>query len=227
MDTSRFGRCIFLQFILIYYHYGVRSCTVTVNQKEYSEALLGQTANVSCQYTASDCPAKEKIVWFRYLASTHEELYSKSRFEMYNTESNTLLRIEKIAVQDSGIYICGIAFPGSNALKSTGRGTMLIIRDKRDGMVTPTNTALIVLCTLLFIYCVAVFSYYSYKTKCRICKSLRNKRGFTKDANKTYRTRSVFQAIAAEYHKRYDRKVKKQNQVIEDDRIYQNTQDLQ
>ncbi|KAM4024119.1 immunoglobulin superfamily member 6 [Anomaloglossus baeobatrachus] len=231
MDRSNLAGCVFLQFILTYCHCGVRSCTVKVDQKEFSEVLLEQkTVNVSCEYKASNCPGKEKIFWFRYLESKHEQLNPDDgkQFKVKNTNGKSVLTIEDIATKDSGIYICGLVFPDSSDPNSkvAGRGTTLIIREKPDTAITPTNTALIVLCTLTAMYCIAVFSYYSFKSKWRICKLIRSKRVFTTKSNRTYKTRSVFQAIAAEYQKRYHRKSSKQNQVIEDDRIYQNTQDL-
>ncbi|KAG9477018.1 hypothetical protein GDO78_002419, partial [Eleutherodactylus coqui] len=184
------------------------------------------------------------------LASTCEELHPKrvDRFVVTTPAAgHTLLEIKSIETKDSGIYICVIVSTGSpeSTSKATGPGTMLIIRDKPDKAVTPINIALLVLCTLLFIYCIAVFSYHSFKSKWTICKCVQNKHGSTTDTNRNFRTRSIFQAIAAEYQKRYDGKVKKQvnrsdkprssraaltavrkNQVIEDDEIYQNTQDL-
>ncbi|XP_056392554.1 immunoglobulin superfamily member 6 isoform X2 [Hyla sarda] len=229
METSGLGGCVFLQFILLYYHCGVRSCTVSVDQAEFLEVLLDQvTANISCQYTHSVCAGEKKIYWFQYLASKHGEIKQSDRVTVKSEDGNTILKINNTRVQDSGIYICGIAFLGSSGptLVFTGRGTTLTIREKPDVMVTPTNTVLIVLCTLLILYCIAVFSYYFIKTKCRIWKAIRNKPGFTMGAAKTFGTRSVFQAIAAEYHKKYDRKTPKKNPVVEDETIYQNTQDL-
>ncbi|XP_069838079.1 immunoglobulin superfamily member 6 [Dendropsophus ebraccatus] len=229
MDTGSLGGCIFLHFILIYYHYtGVRSCSVTVNQAEYLEVLLNQgSANVSCQYKTINCTGEAEIFWFRYLASTYETL-GKPKITVWKAAGNTHITINNIELKDSGIYVCGIAFPISNKTMSkiTGQGTTLTIQEKPDVTVTPTNTALLVLCILLILYCIAVFSYYFIKSKGGIWKYIRNKRSFTIGDDKSFRTRSVFHAIAAEYRKRYDRKTKKQNEVIEDDGIYQNTHDL-
>ncbi|XP_075686325.1 immunoglobulin superfamily member 6 [Rhinoderma darwinii] len=227
MDTNSLGKSILLQLILIHYNCGVKCCKVRVNQHTFFEALVVQKAvNLSCKYEASDCSGNEKIHWFRYLASTYEKIDPNkgNRFSIEKPSENTnLLIIKDIEVLDSGIYICDVVFPEFQHF--AGQGTTLVIRDKPDVAVTPTNTALIVLCTLLFIYCIAVFSYYTFKSKWRIWNKPK-KSGFTMEKNKTFRTRSAFQAIAAEYHKRYDRKNKKQSQVIEDDTIYQNTQDL-
>ncbi|XP_073505181.1 immunoglobulin superfamily member 6, partial [Phyllobates terribilis] len=169
MDRSNLSGCIFLQFILTYCYSGVGCCAVEVKQKAFSEVLMEQkTANVSCQYTASNCPGKETIFWVRYLASSYEKLYPDdvNRFKVENTDgNNSLLKIEQIVTEDSGIYVCGLVFPKSSksTSKMAGQGTTLIIREKPDVAITPTNTALIVLCTLTFIYCIAVFSYYSFK----------------------------------------------------------------
>ncbi|XP_040296396.1 immunoglobulin superfamily member 6 isoform X2 [Bufo bufo] len=223
MDTNCFGGCIFLQLLLLHYHRGVRSCTVEVKQDKFCEALLDQkTANVSCYYKTSNCTGNEKISWFRYLVSTAEELQLKgSRFKVL--DNKITLKIENIEIQDSGIYVCGVAFEkySNPTSKVTGPGTILTVREKPDVVVTPTNTALIVLCVLLFIYFIAVLSFYLFKSKWKIPKFIRKKRGFIVEKDKTHRPRSVFQTIVAEYHKRYDEKIRKQ-----DDSIYQNTQDL-
>ncbi|XP_069590282.1 immunoglobulin superfamily member 6 [Ranitomeya imitator] len=231
MDRSHLSGCMILQFILTYCYSGVGSCAVEVEQNAFSEALLEQkTANVSCKYTASDCPGTKIVFWFRYLATTYEELDpgDGNRFKVENNDKISLLKIERIVPEDSGIYICGLVYPeSSNATsKAAGQGTMLIIREKPDMAITPTNIALMVLCTLTLMYCIALFSYYSFKAKWRMWKCLQSKRGGTMKSNRTFKTRSIFQAIAAEYHKRHHRKSGKPNPVIEDEQIYQNTQDL-
>ncbi|KAG8558134.1 hypothetical protein GDO81_016876 [Engystomops pustulosus] len=225
MDTNSLGGRVLLQFILTYCLCGVRSCTVDVKQDEFCEAFRdNKSANISCQYKGTNCPGREKIFWLRYLESTYEEIDPTNiKFGVKINNGHALLTINNIDVQDSGIYICVVVFPKNPHLTATGGGTMVIIRDKPEVIVTPTNTALIVLCTLLLIYCVAVFSYYSFKSKWKLWDFIRAKPGVRAEANR--RPRSVFQAIAAEYHKRYDPKIR-QNQDIEDDRIYQNTQHL-
>ncbi|XP_063790531.1 immunoglobulin superfamily member 6 [Pseudophryne corroboree] len=218
---------IFFTSILILDHYRVRSCKVTVQQDDFSEGYVPQkTVNVSCQYKKTEnCPNAVQIYWFRYLASEHEELHPKvsnRRFTVHNAQNNTVLQIINISVQDSGIYICGIAFPDSELFtsKTTGPGSILQVREAHEAMITPANASLIVICTLLFIYSITVFSYYAFKSKWRICRFTESKQGFRE---KSYRARSVFQAIAKEYRNRCERKTNKQNQVIEDDTIYQNT----
>ncbi|XP_073399104.1 immunoglobulin superfamily member 6 [Dendrobates tinctorius] len=231
MARSHLSGCMFLQFILTYCYSGAGGCAVEVTQKPFSEALLEQkTANVSCGYKAKNCPGTKSIFWFRYLASTYEILNpgDGNRFKVENNAEISLLKIEQIVTEDSGIYICGLVFPQSSKAtsKAAGQGTTLIIREKADVVLTPTNIALMVLCTLTLIYCIAAFFYYSFKAKWRMWKCLRSKRGVTMRSNRTFKTRSIFQAIAAEYHKRYPGKTRKPNQVIEDEQIYQNTQDL-
>ncbi|XP_075035792.1 immunoglobulin superfamily member 6 isoform X2 [Mixophyes fleayi] len=228
METPGLRRFIVFTSILLHYQYGVRSCMVTVQQNDFYETeISSKSVSLTCQYKAKTCPGRAEVYWFRYLASEQEQLYpnSNQRFKADNNDTHTVLYIRNISVQDSGIYVCGIAFKGSSdsTSKTTGPGTTLLIRDVYQTVITPANTSLIVICTLLFIYSITVFSYYAFRSKWKICKFTENKRGFTGETDKSYRARSIFQAIAKEYRNRYERKTNKQNLVIEDDTIYQNT----
>ncbi|XP_075140620.1 immunoglobulin superfamily member 6 isoform X2 [Leptodactylus fuscus] len=228
MEPGSRGGWIVLQLVLLHCHTGVRGCSVDVTQDDQCKALLEQkSVTLRCDIKATDCPATRSVVWFRYLASTHEEINGTvNRFKVEPANEKDGLKIENIEVADSGIYICGVTYPGYLQHTKTGRGTTLIIQEKPDVALTPATSALLVLCTLLTLYCTAVFSYYCYKTKWKFWKSAGTKRNATPKGNRNLRPRSIFQNIAAEYHRRYDRKIKMQNQVIEDETIYQNTQNL-
>ncbi|KAM5152702.1 immunoglobulin superfamily member 6 [Mantella aurantiaca] len=204
---------------------GVKGCQVTVNQERYHAFEYWKTIKLLCQYTAIDCSNPQEISWFRYLATSHEKLpQSNNRFNSTRDSNCLYLEIKNVTVQDSGIYVCGITYENQEpTAQNIGQGTTLLVLDENYRTITAGNTSLIVVCTLLFVYCVSVFSYYAYRSKWKICKQKQDKKLSMNPTHKSFKTRRLFQAIAQEYHKRYDRKTRKQNQVIEDDTIYQNT----
>ncbi|XP_077305134.1 immunoglobulin superfamily member 6 [Lithobates pipiens] len=220
MDKPGISTLLFIKIILLYYQCGVKGCQVTMEEKN-KVTECWKTIKLSCWYDAKNCPNMQ-VFWFRYLVSSHENLTTGSdRFIHSNDTNRVHLEIKNVTMQDSGIYICGIT-PRNQKLTSQniGEGT-LDVSDEKKKTFTAGNTFLIVICTLLFVYCVTVFSYYAYRSKGKFCKLKQDT-----DMNETgrsYKTRSIFHAIAQEYHRRYDGKTQKRNQVIENDTIYQNT----
>ncbi|XP_072275044.1 immunoglobulin superfamily member 6 isoform X2 [Pyxicephalus adspersus] len=226
MDKTGLGRLLFLKIVLLYYQCGAKGCQVTVNQ-EYQVSECRDYHKLSCQFTSTGCADdKLEISWFRYLASRHENLsQNKDRFIPRRESNYVYLEMKNLTAQDSGIYICCITYSDQEpTAQNIGEGTLVMVLDTNYKTCTEGNTALIVLCTLMFIYCVTVFSYYTFKSKGSQCSKVKqNKDVSTNQSQKNYNTRRIFQAIAQEYHRRYDGKTQKQNQVIEDDTIYQNT----
>lgn len=223
MHKPGLSTLLFLKIILLYYHCGVKGCQVTIEQEKNKVTECWKTIRLSCQYNAKDCPDYTEVFWFRYLVSSHENLSKGSDRFILRKDSNLFyLEIKNVSVQDSGIYICGVTHKNQEPTsQNIGQGTTLEVSDEKKKTFTAGNTFLIVICTLLFVYCVTVFSYYAYRSKGKFFKLKKDK-----DMNQTgrsYKTRSIFHAIAQEYHRRYDGKTQKQNQVIENDTIYQNT----
>ncbi|XP_068102874.1 immunoglobulin superfamily member 6 [Hyperolius riggenbachi] len=221
MDMQGLGAVLFLQLVL-HYQGGIEACVVTVEQEPQQVAVSSKATNISCSFH-SNCTEPPKIFWFRFLDKDREVLNPDRVKFVFKTEgsSPTFLQIDNLNIQDSGVYICGIAYSRQEPTsKRTGSGTTLVVRDESYKMVTPGNIALAVICSLLFIYCAGVFSYYVYRSKWKICATPQDK----DTTNKRITARRIFQTVAQEYHKRYDGKLQKQrNQVIEDDAIYQNT----
>ncbi|XP_040212761.1 immunoglobulin superfamily member 6-like [Rana temporaria] len=221
MDKLGLSTLILLKIILLYYHCGVKGCQVTLKQEKNKATQLWETITLSCWYNATNCPDEIEVFWFRFLASSQENL-SKGSDRFIISKDSKNLEIKSVTAQDSGIYFCGITHRNRQPTKQNiGQGTILQVSDGYKKTFTAGKTSLIFICTLLFVYCVTVFSYYAYRSKGKFCNLKEDK-----DMNQTgrsYKTRRIFQAIAQEYHRRYDGKTQKRNQVIENDTIYQNT----
>ncbi|KAM4631860.1 immunoglobulin superfamily member 6 [Discoglossus pictus] len=229
MATRRLRCVLFMEILTFQYYCGVTDgCKVTMTQEETVNETPGRTANLSCNFRKTQCEGEPQIYWFRYLSSRKETLCNttcKSRFMVRSSGQSIFLEIDNLGVNDSAIYICGVAYIGSNSLtsKTTGLGTTLVVRDKPRSVITPECTALITICVLLLIYCVAVFLLYAFQSKLKFFKNIKRKENTTHNIRKSYRGRRIIQAITQEYNKRYPRKSRKQSNVRDDDIIYQNT----
>ncbi|NWX57737.1 IGSF6 protein, partial [Promerops cafer] len=198
-------------------------CRVTVTQPRFQQAD-SSTNNVSltCTFSASGCSSSPpEVLWFRFLTNTHQDLCAPGctdhrKYKVHSSENNILLEIKDLTVNDSAVYICGIAFSDSDSplSKQTGDGTVLTVTGKQhsNGKVI----SMIIASSLLFLYSSAVlaaFVVYKVGSKsffwfCSFCKSMHG--------------RKVFQAIAQELQKQRYAQHCQQPDDLEDDTLYQN-----
>lgn len=118
----------------------VSACTVSVVQPGYLEVdYTHQAVTIECSFFTTDCPPEKPVsLWFRYGAHQTETLCldrcssETDKFTVTETliKNQVSLTINRVASNDSAIYICGIAFPNAVApgAKQTGKGTMLVVR---------------------------------------------------------------------------------------------------
>ncbi|OCT61597.1 immunoglobulin superfamily member 6-like [Xenopus laevis] len=217
-------------------YYAVQGCTVTVKEANAQiEHQILENISLPCQVTYSNCQSPLETYWFRCLTSHCEKICDKScineRFRSMRKKGlkvtgtmDTYLKITNLHISDSAIYICGAGDSKSPDIKSkaTGQGTTLIVKGEAQSIVTTGCVVLIIFCVLFFLYSIAVFSIYAFRSKLKIFKEPKTEEAGNN--NKSYRRQRIFQAIAQEYHKRYPRKSMSPNSTRGDDAIYQNTQ---
>uniref|UniRef100_A0A8C5JX58 Immunoglobulin superfamily, member 6 n=1 Tax=Jaculus jaculus TaxID=51337 RepID=A0A8C5JX58_JACJA len=213
METMNRGNVgLGVEISLILFSVGVVStCTVSVMQPGYLEVdYTHQAVIIECIFFTTDCPSeKPTSLWFRYGAHQTETLCldrcssETDKFTVTETlgKNQVSLTVNRVAPNDSAIYICGIAFPNAVAprAKQTGKGTMLVVRDKL--LSKEVHSLLIVLLALLSIYItgVCVIFIVLSKSKFNILRHKRNNEDLQKKS-----ARRVFQEIAQElYRKRY------------------------
>ncbi|XP_078521256.1 immunoglobulin superfamily member 6 [Lissotriton helveticus] len=206
------------------------TCSIAVHQERWMKVEpTSRTATITCNITATACLSQPNIYWFRYLEQYHEDLCTPNcnnktfKFKASPLKSNCAsLEINELSPNDSGIYICGVAFTDLNAAtnKQTGQGTILMVTEPRS----PEVTLLIVLTVLLFLYILALLSICLclYKAK---NKEKKHFDGQTPEdeGNKNHKRRILFQEVVQEmYHKRRAWKARRPDNTI-DETIYQNT----
>ncbi|XP_054848237.1 immunoglobulin superfamily member 6 isoform X2 [Eublepharis macularius] len=149
-------------------------CTVTVNQLQFLEAnITSSNITIPCTFSTKGCPSSSPtVLWFRYLAHTHEGLCTpkctkSEKFQVTSTvpENQASLRISNITIEDSAIYFCGVAFPDSNDFtsKQTGEGTTLTIRASKkhsQGVYVMTTIS-----SFLFFYIAAILATFKFFSK--------------------------------------------------------------
>ncbi|XP_067407060.1 immunoglobulin superfamily member 6 [Emydura macquarii macquarii] len=219
-----------LEFNWILYYVGrvVDTCKVTVRQHPLKEVdYTVSTVNIMCNFSSSECPGSPQILWFRYLALQHETLCTPNCIDTEKfkvSENNASLQINKLAVNDSAIYICGIAFSDSatHTSKKTGDGTILVKRGS-EKYSTEEYTLMIVLSSLLFLYSTAIFAVLIfYKSKSKLVKQTR-KEDLKGGHHKNMSGRTVCRAIVQELYKKKYAEDSHQPECLEpNDTIYQN-----
>lgn len=133
-------------------------CTVTVTQPPSLEAdVVSSNITIPCSFSTNGCPGSPPtVLWFRYLADTHEDLCmpkctQSKKFQVTGTvpEKQASLQIINANTEDSAIYFCGVAFADSAdpLSKQTGGGTALTIRGWWLFWTSTHTAVLIRMCT--------------------------------------------------------------------------------
>uniref|UniRef100_A0A8C5PJB2 Ig-like domain-containing protein n=1 Tax=Leptobrachium leishanense TaxID=445787 RepID=A0A8C5PJB2_9ANUR len=169
MGQSRFSDFLLqdkgVLFSFLYYTGILRACEVTVSQPAVHKAVVSQhSVTLPCQIKEPRCPGDFDTYWFRYLASGYEELDTaahNSRFSSKKSAFNTTLKIKGLQIEDSGVYVCGIAF---NDAAATGIGTTLVVREivnSHRNRILIYLLAGILTCLLYVLYNCPVFTHYT------------------------------------------------------------------
>ncbi|XP_032930398.1 immunoglobulin superfamily member 6 isoform X2 [Catharus ustulatus] len=228
-SSNKLKNVLMLVFDWILYGAGVADhCQVTVTQPRFQQADSSMNSvSLTCTFSASGCSSSSpEVLWFRYLTNTHQDLCTpgctdNQKYKVQSSDNNILLEIKDLTVNDSALYICGIAFSNSDSplSKQTGDGTVLTVTEPEKQHSNGKLIAMIIVSTLLFLYSSAVLtSFVVYKVKPKLLK----KCGKDQRENKINSGRKVFRAIAQELQKqRYVRHCQ-QPDALEDDTVYQN-----
>ncbi|KFQ30421.1 Immunoglobulin superfamily member 6, partial [Mesitornis unicolor] len=188
---NKLKNLLMLAFDWILYSAGATdTCQVTVTQPRFQEADYSMhTVFLTCAFSASGCsPFTPQVLWFRFLTNGHEDLCTPEcidhqKYKVHShSEKNISLQINNLTVDDSAVYICGIAFSDSSSPRSkqTGHGTVLTKTEKQHS--SRKLIFIIIASSLLFLYSTAVFALFAvYK--------------------KITSGRKIFQAIAQELQK--------------------------
>nr|XP_025034266.1 immunoglobulin superfamily member 6 isoform X2 [Pelodiscus sinensis] len=231
-EMAPFNKCkavLVLEFNWILYNIGhaVDTCNVIITQHPLKEVdNTVNTVNITCRFSASNCSGSQpQILWFRYFAFTHEALCTPTctDTQKFTVESNSSLQIKKLTINDSAIYICGIAFSDSNATtsKQVGNGTKLVKRGPEKDS-TEVYILMIVLSSLLFLYNTAIFAVIIfYKSKSKLVKKTK-KEDVKGEHHKNMSGRTVCRAIVQELYKKRYANNHNQPECLEPDNIYQN-----
>ncbi|NWH35045.1 IGSF6 protein, partial [Chloropsis hardwickii] len=206
-------------------------CRVTVTQPRFQQADSSMN-NVSlpCTFSASGCSSSPpEVLWFRFLSNIHQDLCTPGctdhqKYKVHSSENNILLQIKDLTVDDSAVYICGIAFSDSESpfSKQTGDGTVLTVTGKQQS--NGKLISMIIASSLLFLYSSAVLtSFVVYKKKMfPPTQNVALNQSILNNLQKINSGRKVFQAIAQELQKQRYARHCQQPDDLEDDTVYQN-----
>ncbi|MBN3311531.1 IGSF6 protein, partial [Atractosteus spatula] len=119
------------------------------------------SVTIPCSVTAPGCPGDQSVYWFVFRASSHERLHLHAHSK-YALQGDSL-DISPVHANDSGVYYCGIAFSGSTGARSTGKGTVLLVRGSLH-VANPQGKALLsTVIVLLFLYNLAIIILLIHK----------------------------------------------------------------
>ncbi|XP_078009021.1 immunoglobulin superfamily member 6 isoform X2 [Phascolarctos cinereus] len=207
---------ITLEFNLILLYIGaIQTCIVNIKQPPLLEVdYTCKTITIQCDFSAINCPKiQPQVLWFRQNAHYQPEhlcpdqcLGDSGKFTVTEslTQNQVSLTLNTVALNDSAIYFCGIAFSHSTEPRSkqTGSGTMLVVRGNKL-LSHEAENLLIALLSLLSFYIAALTVIFIVISK-QLKLKTRKKTGTDEAPQKKRSARHIFQEIARElHHKRY------------------------
>ncbi|NXO18464.1 IGSF6 protein, partial [Oriolus oriolus] len=229
---NKLKNVLMLAFDWILYGAGVADhCQVTVTQPRFQQADSSMNnVSLTCTFSASGCSSSPPdVLWFRFLTNTHQDLCTPAcighpKYKVHLSGNNILLEIKELTVDDSAVYICGIAFSDSDSplSKQTGDGTVLTVTGKKHS--NGKLIFMIIASSLLFLYSSAVLtSFVVYKKKMLPpTQNVALKQNILNNLQKINSGRKIFQAIAQELQKQRYAQHSQQPDDLEDDTVYQN-----
>ncbi|NXM11310.1 IGSF6 protein, partial [Ploceus nigricollis] len=228
---NKLKNVLMLAFDWILYGAGVAGpCQVTVTQPRFQQADSSMNVSLTCTFSASGCSSSPpEVLWFRFLANTHQDLCTPGctdhqKYKVHSSNNNILLQIKNPTVDDSAVYICGIAFSDSDSplSKQTGDGTVLTVTGKQ--LSNGKLISMIITSSLLFLYSSAVLtSFVVYKKKMfPPTQNVALNQNILNYLQKINSGRKIFQAIAQELQKQRYAQHCQQPDDLEDDTVYQN-----
>ncbi|NWZ80900.1 IGSF6 protein, partial [Poecile atricapillus] len=168
---NKLKNVLMLVFDWILYGAGVAShCQVTVTQPRFQQADSSMNnVSLTCTFSASGCPSSPpEILWFRFLTNSHQDLCTPGctdhqKYKVHSSENNILLEIKDLTVDDSAVYICGIAFSDSDSSlsKQAGDGTVLTVTGSGKQHSNGKLISMIIVSSLLFLYSSAVLTSFA------------------------------------------------------------------
>ncbi|XP_053848392.1 immunoglobulin superfamily member 6 isoform X2 [Vidua macroura] len=177
---NKLKNVLMLVFDWILYGAGVAGhCQVTVTQPRFQQADSSMNVSLTCTFSASGCSSSPpEVLWFRFLTNTHQKLCTPGctdhqKYRVHSSNNNILLQIKNLTVDDSAVYICGIAFSDSDSplSKQTGDGTVLTVTGSGKQLSKGKLISMIITSSLLFLYSSAVLtSFVIYKLKPKLLK---------------------------------------------------------
>ncbi|NXA88287.1 IGSF6 protein, partial [Melanocharis versteri] len=229
---NKLKNVLMLAFDWILYGIGVAGhCRVTVTQPRFQQADSSMNnVSLTCTFSASGCSSSPpEVLWFRFLTNTHQDLCTPGctdhqKYKVHLSENNILLEIKALTVDDSAVYICGVAFSDSDSplSKQTGDGTVLTVTGKQHS--NGKLIFMIITSSLLFLYSSAVLtSFVIYKKKMfPPTQNVALNQNIFNNLQKINSSRKIFQAIAQELQKQRHAQHRQQPDDLEDDTVYQN-----
>ncbi|XP_066185765.1 immunoglobulin superfamily member 6 [Sylvia atricapilla] len=228
---NKLKNVLMLAFDWILYSAGVAGqCRVTVTQPRFQQADSSMNSvSLPCTFSTSGCSSSPpEVLWFRFLTNTHQDLCTPEctdhqKYKVHSSQKNISLEIKDVTVEDSAVYICGIAFSDSESplSKQTGDGTVLTVTGAEKQQSNGKLISMIIISSLLFLYSSAVLTAFMvYKLKPKLLKKRGKDR--TPENCKINSGRKVFQAIAQELQKQRYAQHCQQPDDLEDDTVYQN-----
>ncbi|NXR76819.1 IGSF6 protein, partial [Pycnonotus jocosus] len=229
---NKLKNVLMLAFDWILYGAGVAGqCRVTVTQPKFQQADSSMNnVSLTCTFSASECSSSPpEVLWFRFLTNRHQDLCTPGctdhqKYKVHLSKNNILLEIKDLTVDDSAVYICGVAFSDSHSpfSKQTGDGTVLTVTGKQHS--NGKFISMIIVSSLLFLYSSAVLtSFVVYKKKLfPPPQNVALNQNILNNLQKINSGRKVFRAIAQELQKQRFAQRRQQPDDWEDDTVYQN-----
>ncbi|XP_032896486.1 immunoglobulin superfamily member 6 [Amblyraja radiata] len=184
------------------------TCVVAVQQKPLVVEQLASNVTITCNFTARHCSGQPQVTWYSIHGDRSRKLcvgecpdeVDGGRFQLQAPvgKGTANLRIGQVTGEDSGVYICTVAYNHTSALtaRQAGNGTTLKVTD--HGGIDLWLQSILIAVLSIYALCITINLLQTLKPSRKVDLQHRSSSSLVEESGSL-----ALQAIAHELHSKF------------------------